>query len=155
MDIRKRIAFTTYGDQQCRMLNWVDRNVERLRPHKLYAVGILGQLLILKAGLSVNRLNSVSHGGEQQLLNMMVNSELDMLFMFWDAVTPNEMFWDAATPNGQDVAIRTLLRLAVMNDIAVACNEATADFMLTSGIMGQTYMAGERGSICGMDLLTA
>ncbi len=47
--------------------------------------------------------------------------------------------WDPLEAQPHDPDVKALLRIAVVYDIPVANNLATADFMLTSRYMNQTY----------------
>ena len=48
-------------------------------------------------------------------------------------------FWDPLEPHPHDVDVKALLRIAVVYNIAIACNRATADFVLSSPLMDQEY----------------
>jgi methylglyoxal synthase len=48
-------------------------------------------------------------------------------------------FWDALEPQPHDPDIKALLRLAVLYNIPTACNRSTADFIISSPLMGQEY----------------
>ena len=68
-------------------------------------------------------------GGDQQIGSMIASGEIDMLIFFWD---PME-----AQPHDSDV--KALLRVAIAWNCIVACDRATADFVLTSPLMQETY----------------
>ena len=48
-------------------------------------------------------------------------------------------FWDPLEPHPHDVDVKALLRIAVVYNIPIACNRASADFMLSSPLMGREY----------------
>jgi len=48
-------------------------------------------------------------------------------------------FWDPLEPQAHDVDVKALLRIAVVHDRPIACNRATADFLLSSPLMQGRY----------------
>ena len=54
---------------------------------------------------------------------------IDFVLFFWDPL--------AAQPHDPDV--KALLRITVLYDVPIAMNRATADFLLHSQLMNETY----------------
>ena len=44
-------------------------------------------------------------------------------------------FWDPLEPHPHDVDVKAVLRVAVVHNVPIACNRATADFLLSSPVL--------------------
>jgi methylglyoxal synthase len=126
---RKRIALVAHDNKKNDLLEWVRFNREPLIQHDLYATGTTGGLLEQEMGVEINKLQSGPLGGDQQIGARIAEGEIDFLVFFWDPLAPH--------PHDPDV--KALLRIAVVWNVPVACNRASADFMFSSPLMTQEY----------------
>jgi methylglyoxal synthase len=126
---RKRIALVAHDNEKSELLDWARFNHETLSRHFLFATGTTGDLLAKELNLPITRFFSGPLGGDQQIGAAIAGDALDMLIFFWDALEPQ--------PHDPD--IKALLRLAVLYNIPTACNRSTADFIISSPLMGQEY----------------
>jgi methylglyoxal synthase len=129
LDSRKRVALVAHDNKKSELIEWALYNKATLSKHRLYATGTTGALLEEKLDQSITRFLSGPLGGDQQIGARIAEGKLDVLIFFWD---PME-----AQPHDPD--IKALLRVAVTWNIPIACDRATADFILTSPLMHQEY----------------
>lgn len=125
----KKIALVAHDNKKRDLLEWAKFNRSLLAGHKLYATGTTGKIIEQELGVEITKLQSGPLGGDQQVGSRIVNGEIDFLIFFWDPLEPQ--------PHDPDV--KALLRLAVVWNIPVACNRASADFMISSSIMNKEY----------------
>ena len=125
----KKIALIAHDHKKRDLIEWARFNRGTLAKHKLFATGTTGRVLEEELGLPVKRLQSGPIGGDQQIGAMIVEGAIDFLIFFWDPLEPQ--------PHDPDV--KALLRLAVVWNIPAACNRATADYMISSPLMGSDY----------------
>lgn len=129
MSARKKIALVAHDNKKDDLFEWVKFNCELLAAHDLYATGTTGKLLRDKLGLNITNLESGPLGGDQQIGSRISEGQIDFLIFFWDPLEPQ--------PHDPDV--KALLRIAVVWNVPVACNRATADFMVSSSLMADAY----------------
>jgi methylglyoxal synthase len=55
-------------------------------------------------------------------------------------------FSDPLEPHPHDVDVKALLRIAVVYNVPIACNRATADFLLSSPLMDEEYVRATAGA---------
>ena len=126
---QKTIAIVAHDNKKRDLLAWAKFNREALAGHNLIATGTTGTLLHAELGLTVTRLQSGPLGGDQQIGAKISEGEIDVLIFFWDPLEPH--------PHDPDV--KALPRIAVVWNIPIACNRASADFLISSSLMPQEY----------------
>jgi methylglyoxal synthase len=124
---RRRIALIAHDSKKQDMLEWAAYNRGLLTDHELIATATTGQILAEQLQLPLTALRSGPFGGGQQIGGRIADGQIDLLIFFWDPLEPQ--------PHDPDV--KALLRVAVLWNIPVACNRATADFVISSPLMSQ------------------
>jgi methylglyoxal synthase len=125
----KKIALVAHDNQKDDLLEWARFNRDLLAHHQVFATGTTGRILEKELGFSITKFLSGPLGGDQQISAHIVDNEIDFLIFFWDPLEP--------MPHDPD--IKALLRMAVVWNIPVACNRATADFLISSPLMDEEY----------------
>jgi len=134
MPTRRRIALIAHDNRKADLLEWARYNRLSLVAHDLLATGTTGKLLSQELGLDVTSVESGPLGGDVQIGAMITEGTIDVLVFFWDPLEPQ--------PHDPDV--KALLRVAVVWNILIACNRATADFVISSPLMTEPYERATR-----------
>ena len=129
MPARRRIALVAHDNKKADLLEWARYNRHVLADHDLVATGTTGRLVGDELELDVACLQSGPLGGDQQIGAMITGGQLDLLVFFWDPLETQ--------PHDPDV--KALLRIAVVWNTPVACNRATADFLISSPLLHAAY----------------
>lgn len=126
---RKRIALAAHDNKKADLLEWAKFNKDLLRQHELVATGATGRIIERELGVGVVKLQSGPLGGDQQIGSKIVEGGIGFLIFFWDPLE--------SLPHDPDV--KALLRMCMVWNIPVACNRASADFMISSPLMVEEY----------------
>lgn len=126
---KRKIALVAHDNKKPDILDWAEYNRGTLAKHDLIATGTTGRLISERLDLPVEQLLSGPLGGDQQLGALIAQQALDLVVFFWDGLEPQ--------PHDPDV--KALLRLAVVWNVPVACNRATADYLISSPLLHTDY----------------
>jgi methylglyoxal synthase len=127
---RLRIALIAHDHNKRELVAWCRAHRDVLAVHRLHATGTTGSLIADELGLDVVRHRSGPLGGDLQIGAMIAEQGVDLLIFFWDPLE--------AQPHDPDV--KALLRMAVVWNVPVANNPATADLLLLSPLMTGEYV---------------
>ncbi len=115
------IALVAHDAKKEEMAAFAEAHRHQLAGTKLYATGTTGARVMERCPeLSVTRLKSGPLGGDQQIGAMIAEGRIDMLIFFVDPLSPHP----------HDVDVKALMRLALVYDIPMALNPATAALLL-------------------------
>ena len=139
MEKSKHIALVAHDNRKKDLVEWVEFNYKTLLGHHLICTGTTGKLVeetILNKleedetiTFNIVKLKSGPLGGDQQLGALISEGMIDLLIFFWDPMQPQP----------HDVDVKALLRITVVYNIPTACNRSTADFLISSHLLKETY----------------
>lgn len=118
----KTIALIAHDNKKHEMVNWALANKDILAKFYLCGTGTTAKLVAEATGLNVKRYLSGPLGGDQQIGAKIAEKKIDIVMFFWDPLQTQ--------PHDPDV--KALLRIAVVYDIPIATNIATANYILQS-----------------------
>ena len=122
---KKNIALIAHDSQKEALVEWCRAHYRVLSHHALCATDSTGRILEKHLGLRIHKFKSGPLGGDQQIGARIVEGEIDCLIFFWDPLAPHP----------HDVDVKALIRIAVVYNLPIAINSATADFMVASKLM--------------------
>ncbi|MEP6750665.1 MAG: methylglyoxal synthase [Bacteroidota bacterium] len=129
MNTVKRIAFAANNHNRKSLIEWSYYNQDILKGHELIATGAVADILEGTVGVCVTKLTDGISSANHQLASMIAEQKIDILLFFWDPVQSLPL------ENG----VRYLHDTALKNNIIIAGNLATADFVLSSALMEKTH----------------
>lgn len=129
MGQQKRIALIAHDNKKQDLLEWAKFNLLTLKNHVLYATGTTGTILEDVLKVEINKLQSGPLGGDQQVGAMIAGGELDVVIFFFDPLESH--------PHDPDV--KALMRIAGVWNIPMACTRSTADFVISSHLLNESY----------------
>ena len=130
MAARKRVALIAHDNRKADMLEWARYNRETLAAARALRDRNDGSADRAASWSStVTLFLSGPLGGDQQVGAAIAEGRIDFVVFFWDPLEPQP----------HDVDVKALLRIAVVYNVPMACNRATADFILSSPLMAAEY----------------
>jgi methylglyoxal synthase len=116
----KTIALIAHNSRKTDLLNWAKVHREALLKYKLIGTSNTSKLLSDMLDIEVNGFGHGPSGGDILLAAKILQGEVHMIIFFIDA----------ETPHGHEHDIQTLIRTAVINNIPIALNRASADLLI-------------------------
>ncbi|MEH6724946.1 MAG: methylglyoxal synthase [Hyphomicrobiales bacterium] len=118
---RARLAMIAHDEKKADLVEFAIRHRQALQNFDIVATGTTGSRLKTACpDLSVTAMRSGPLGGDQQIGAMIAEGTINGLIFFIDPLTPMP----------HDVDVKALMRLAVVYDVAMALNEATAELLI-------------------------
>lgn len=116
----KTIALIAHDNLKKNIISWATLYKKELSQFSLCATGTTGRLIEEAVGLPITKFKSGPLGGDQQIGALIAEGKIDAVIFFWDPLAPHP----------HDVDVKALLRIAVVYDIPMACNEQTANLIV-------------------------
>lgn len=127
-----RLALIAHDQKKDDMVAFAFAHRAVLSGHEIFATGTTGALVMEACPeLSIFRLKSGPLGGDQQIGALIAEGRVELLIFFVDPLTPMP----------HDVDVKALMRLALVYDIPMALNRATAEHLIN-----QMLPDGSKGS---------
>lgn len=123
--MNKTIALIAHDNKKKDMIAWAARHKDTLARFSLCGTGTTAGLVAENTGLQIKRYLSGPLGGDLEIGAKVAEGKIDAIIFLWDPLE--------AQPHDPDV--KALLRIAVVYDIPIATNLATADYILTSSLL--------------------
>ncbi len=118
------------------MVAFAVMNLKLLQSHEFVATGTTGGLIKQACSqLKIKRLKSGPLGGDLQIGALIAEGKVDGLIFFVDPLTPMP----------HDVDVKALMRVALVYDIPMALNKATAELLLDTLLKSPTKPKAAKG----------
>ncbi|WP_265516113.1 methylglyoxal synthase [Nitratireductor luteus] len=118
---RQRVALIAHDQKKDDLVSFAKAHEVFLANAGIVATGTTGARIAEACpSLDVKRLKSGPLGGDQQIGALIAEGAVDLIIFFVDPLTPMP----------HDVDVKALMRLAIVYDIPMALNAATAEALL-------------------------
>ncbi len=114
------IALVAHDAKKNELLEWAKENITLLKIRSLIGTSNTAKILNSVLDLTIQPFGHGPKGGDILLAAKILNNEVDRIIFFIDA----------ETPQGHEHDIQTLIRTAVINNIPIALNRASANLIL-------------------------
>ena len=115
------IGVVAHDRRKREMADWLAKHQASFANTRIFATGTTGRVLKERfPAFDIHPLKSGPFGGDQQLGSMIAHGQLQAMFFFTDPMTPH------------DVDVRALIRLANLYEVPIACNQSTADLLISN-----------------------
>ncbi|MDX5421173.1 MAG: methylglyoxal synthase [Hymenobacteraceae bacterium] len=114
------IALIAHNNKKTELLNWAKQHQDVLRDYELIGTTNTSRLINELLDLQVQPFGHGPSGGDILLAAKILQGEVQKVIFFIDA----------ETPHGHEHDIQTLIRTAVINNIPIALNRASADLLV-------------------------
>lgn len=121
----KKIALIAHDGKKQEIVEWALKNKDILKKYELCGTGTTAKRVEEATGLKVQGFLSGPLGGDQQIGAKVAEGEIDFVVFLCDPLT--------AQPHDPDV--KALNRIAVLYNVPIATNVATADYVITSTLI--------------------
>lgn len=121
--MKTTIALIAHNSRKNDLLNWAKGHREVLNNFELVGTTNTSKLLNDMLDLKVSGYGHGPSGGDILLAAKILQGEVQKIIFFIDA----------ETPHGHEHDIQTLIRTAVINNIPIALNRASADLIILEG----------------------
>ncbi|WP_369374197.1 methylglyoxal synthase [Streptomyces sp. cg36] len=115
------IALVAHDAKKAELISWAGRHQDVLKRCRLVATRTTGAQLAAEVRLAADCVESGPLGGDQQIGAMIVEGKIAMVVFFTDPLSAH----------AHDCDVRALLRLAVVHNVPIAPNPASADLLLS------------------------
>ncbi|MBI9067589.1 MAG: methylglyoxal synthase [Salinivirgaceae bacterium] len=114
------IALVAHDSKKQTMLEWAKEKVDTLKKRDLIGTSNTASLLKKVLDLDVKPFGHGPSGGDIYLAAKILDNQVDKVIFFIDT----------ESPQGHEHDIQTLIRTAVINNIPIALNRATANHII-------------------------
>jgi methylglyoxal synthase len=122
-----RIALVAHDDKKADMVAFALRHRDSLSRCTLFATGTTGGRILEQCPeFNLTRLKSGPLGGDQQIGALIATGDIDALIFLVDPLSPHP----------HDVDVKALMRLALVYNIPMALNLASAEMVMHAVEMG-------------------